>query len=111
MWAYSRPGKQSCGFSYTKLLNFLILFLILGIMSSVGIPAALMSNSGMNDTDMDPYTRKHVHVQKQLAGPSKPGPIKKMGIRHGYRSEPESVSGVTRTVSLGNHGSALKSAR
>ena len=108
VWTYKRPGRQSRGFSFTKLLNFLILFLILGIMSSVGIPAAIISNFEVKNREMEPYARSYVSVRKKSTRPSMPILIKRMGFNHRVGSEPKLHSGVTKTVSLGNHESALK---
>ena len=61
MWGYRQPRRSGYGINLSKMLSFLIFFLLMALISSAGIPTMLMANRPA------PKQAKVFHTNTQLA--------------------------------------------
>jgi hypothetical protein len=59
MWGYRKPRQYSSGLDLAKMLNCLVFFLLMALISSAGIPTLLMSNRQA----IARANVSHIHIQ------------------------------------------------
>ena len=101
MFGY-RARRHYQGVNLTKFLNLLIFFLLIGVMVLVGIPAALMSNHSAKSAAV--ISNSHRQSTQWLSIK----PHRRLGTTYDTNSNSDTVTGISRTAGIRNHGNAVE---